>query len=308
MLSSQTFFARLAATAARALFFIYVITVAAQVLPLKLLDQAWQMSVVNVVVTSSILPLQGLVLAHLAAYLNPSEPKFGVFCKNLCSWALLATLGFLLIIPLQSYNLFKGVRTFNNNAVIYRRTVNQTYGNLRSAVNNASTVADLKKRLDELDAPGLSPADNLVPLPILRPTLLAEIQKAETKALANSPQLDPQQIWLFSKEMVRSILTASAFALAFAAAAKRSAWPDSLLVRFSKYLGSLRKFEFTGLSKIVDNYKAKQKSRNELALSKRRLGDHARKQAELKQQEEKERRLREKYLKSQRAKQNRNDK
>jgi hypothetical protein len=80
------------------------------------------------------------------------------------------------------------------------------------------------------------------------------------------------------------------------------------LVRFSKYLKSLRKFKFTGLGKIVDNYNAKQKSRNELALTKRRLGDHARKQAELKQQEEKQRRLREKHLKSMRAKQNRNNK
>jgi hypothetical protein len=137
---------------------------------------------------------------------------------------------------------------------------------------------------------------------------LAEIQKAETKALANSPQLDPQQIWLFSKEMLRSILTASAFALAFAAAAKRSAWQDSLLVRFSKYLGSLRKYKFTGLSKIVDNYMAKQKSKNELAFTKRRLADHARKQAELKQQEDKQRRLREQHIKSLRAKQNRNNK
>jgi hypothetical protein len=70
----------------------------------------------------------------------------------------------------------------------------------------------------------------------------------------------------------------------------------------------VRKFKFTGLSKIVDNYKAKQKSRHELFLTKRRLGDHARKQAELKQQEEKQRRLREQHIKSTRAKQNRNNK
>jgi hypothetical protein len=288
MLSSQIFFARLAATAAKALFFIYVITVAAQALPLKLLDQAWQMSMINVIVVSSILPLQGLVLAHLAAYLNPSEPRFEVFCKNLCRWALPATLGFLLIIPLQSYNLFKGVRTYSKNAVIYRRTVNQNFGNLRNAVNNSSTVADLNNRLAQLNAPGISPADSLVPLPILRATLLAEIQKAETKALASSPQLDPQQLWLFGKEMMRSIFTSLAFAFAFSAAAKRSAWPESLLARFSKHLQTLRQFFFVNGGKVFKTYNADRKEKLQISQNNERQRRHSAQMNRLRQQQEKE--------------------
>jgi len=305
MLASQSLFARLAVTAAKAFLFIYAITVVPQAFPLKLLDMTWQISMIGIIVNNSILPLQSLVLAHLAAYLDPSEPRFEVFCKNLRRWALPATLGFLLIIPLQSYNLVKGVRNYRQNAVAYRRTINQNFGNLRNAVNSASTVADLKKRLADMNAPGLSPADSSVPLPILRPTLLAEIQKAEAKAIADNPALNPQQMWSFGNDILRSILTSLALAFAFSAAAKRSAWPESLLVRFSKYLGSLRKFKFTGLSKMIDNYKAKQKSRNELLLSKRRLQDHASKKDQLKKQEDNQRRLREKHLKTMRDKQNR---
>jgi hypothetical protein len=302
MLSSQAFFARLAATAARALLFIYAITIAAQALPLKVLAMDWQISMISVITNSSILPLQGLVLAHLAAYLDPSEPRFEVFCQNLRRWALPATLGFLLIIPLQSYNFVKGIRNYRQNAAKNEFTITQTFGDIRNAVESASTTADLQKRLADLNAPGLSPADRIAPLPAIRPTLLAEIQKAEKKAKANISQQDPEQFWLFSKQMVGSILAAFVFAFAFAAAAKRSAWPESLLVRFIRYLGWLREFKSTILGQKVDNFKAKQKAQKDLALTQRSLQDHARKEAQLKKQEDNQTRLRDKQIKTMRDK------
>jgi hypothetical protein len=302
MLSSQAFFARLAATAARALLFIYAITIAAQALPLKVFAMDWQISMISVITNSSILPLQGLVLAHLAAYLDPSEPRFEVFCQNLRRWALPATLGFLLIIPLQSYNFVKGIRNYRQNAAKNEFTITQTFGDIRNAVESASTTADLQKRLADLNAPGLSPADRIAPLPAIRPTLLAEIKKAEKKAKANISQQDPEQFWLFSKQMVGSILAALVFAFAFAAAAKRSAWPESLLVRFIRYLGWLREFKSTILGQKVDNFKAKQKAQKDLALTQRSLQDHARKEDQLKKREDNETRLREKHIKAMRDK------
>jgi len=302
MFASQAFFARLAATAARALLFIYAITIAAQALPLKVFAMDWQISMITVITNSSILPLQGLVLAHLAAYLDPAEPRYEVFCQNLRRWALPATLGFLLFIPLQSYNLVKGIRNYRQNAAKNERTITQTFGDIRNAVERASTTADLQKRLADLNAPGLSPADRTAPLPAIRPTLLAEIQKAEKKAKANIAQQDPEQFWLFSKQMVGSILAAFAFAFAFAAAAKRSTWPESLLVRFIRYLDWLRKFKSTALGQKVDNFKAKEKAQKDLALTQRSLQDHARKEAQLKKQGDNEARLREKHIKAMREK------
>ncbi len=303
---SAAFLARLSATAATALFFVYGFTVASVALPIKLFDMAWQISVINAVINNSTIPLEGVVLAHLAAYLDPSEPRFEAFCKNLRSWAIPATLGFLLIIPLQTYNLAKGVYNFNRSVANYQKTITKNFANIRNAVKTAPNLAQLQKTLIDFNGPSLSPADQSLPLPQLRQTLLVAIQQAEVNAKTNSNLPGPDQIWAFGKDMLRSILTASAFALAFAAAAKRSAWPESMLVRFSKYLGSLRKSKFTGISKIVDNYKAKQKARNELSLTRRRTGDHARKQAQLKQQEDKQIRLREKQNKAMRDKQNRN--
>jgi len=107
---------------------------------------------------------------------------------------------------------------------------------------------------------------------------------------------------LFSKQMVGSILAAFAFAFAFAAAAKRSAWPESLLVRFIRYLDWLRKFKSTALGQKVDNFKAKEKAQKDLALTQRSLQDHARKEAQLKKQGDNEARLREKHIKAMREK------
>lgn len=295
-MNSQVFFARLAATAAKTLLFIYAIILAAQSLPLKLFDMAWQISVVDVINNNSILPLLSLVLAHLAAYLDQSEPRFEVFCQNLRRWALPVTLGFLLIIPLQSYNLFRGVRNYRQNAVTYERTITQNFANIRNAVRSASTAADLQKRLADLNVPGLSPADTIAPLPILRQTLLAEIEKAETKAKTNIPELNPQQIWLFGKQVVQSILTAFAFALAFAAAAKRSSWRESLLDHFGNYLGFLRKFSFVNSGKIFKSYNANRKAKLQLSQTNERQRRHSLQMNRMRQQQENEAKTRLKNL------------
>lgn len=288
-MSLTAFFARFSAAAATALFIAYTLTVASVVLPLKLLDMAWQISVVNAIINNSTLPLQGVILAHLAAYLDPSQPRFEAFCKKLRSWSILATLGFLLIIPLQIYNFTKGLSNFNQSKVNFERNIIQGFQNLRNAVINAPTVAELEQRLIELKAPPLSAADRTQPLPILRQNLLAAFQQAETNAKANSNlNLNPDQLWVFGKEIIRSVFTSLAFAFAFSAAAKRSAWPESLLARFSKHLQTLRQFFFVNGGKVFKTYNADRKAKLQISQNNERQRRHASQMNRLRQQQEKE--------------------
>ena len=275
-------------------------------LPLKLFDMAWQVSVVNAIINNSTIPLEGIVLAHLAAYLDPSKPRFEEFCKKLRSWALLATLGFLLLIPLQSYNFAKGISNYKQSAANYESTITKNFENIRNAVKTSGSFEELEKQLSELKGPPLSAASRSIPLPILRQSLLAAIQQAEANAKATSTVAGPDQIWAFAKDMLRSILTACAFAVAFAAAAKRSIWQESLLVGFNRSLGSLLKSKPASIAKAVEAYKAQQKSKNEANLTKRRLSEYASQRRILEKQQEKERRLREKNLARLRAKEGRN--
>ena len=62
-------------------------------------------------------------------------------------------------------------------------------------------------------------------------------------------------------------------------------------------------FRPTSIGKILDNYRARQNSKNQLMQTKRRLQGYASKQAQLKKQEDKETRLHEKQLKAMQGKQ-----
>jgi hypothetical protein len=151
--SPAAFFARLSATAATALFFVYGFTVASVALTFRVWDTTWQISVVNAITNNSTLPLEGVVLAHLAAYLDPSEPRLEAFCKNLRSWALPETLGFLLLIPLQTYNLAKGVYGYKKSAANYEIAVTQNFANFRNAVRAATNLVQFQKSLINLKGP-----------------------------------------------------------------------------------------------------------------------------------------------------------
>ena len=302
-MSLTAFFARLSAAAATALFFTYAFTVASVALPFKLLDMAWQVSVVNAIINNSTLPLEGVVLAHLAAYLDPSQPRFEAFCQKLRSWAIPVTFGFLLIIPLQTYNFTKGLSNYNKSKANYERNVVQGFQSLRNAVINAPTIDELQKRLIELKGPTLSPADSGLPLPVLRQNLLVAIQQVETNAKANS-NLNPDQIWSFGKEILRSIFTSLAFAYAFSAAAKRLTWPDSLLAQFNRYLRSLFKFRFFNIDSAFQANNAKRKSQLELKKTTENLRKHSAQMLRMRQKQEKENKMRLKNLNRQESKEN----
>jgi hypothetical protein len=304
-LSPSAFFARLSAAAATALFVAYAFTVASVALPLKLLDMGWQISVVNAIINNSTMPLEGVVLAHLAAYLDPSQPRFETFCRKLRSWAIPVTLGFLLIIPVQIYNFSKGLSNFNQSKANYERNVVQSFQNLRDVVISAPTVAELQKRLIELKGPPISQADSSLPLPVLRQNLLVVLQQVETNAKANSA-INPDQIWTFGKDMIRSIFTSLAFAFAFSAAAKRSTWPDSLLAHFNRYLQSFRRLSFVNIGKTFEIYNAKRGLQSESKQQAERLRKHSAQVLRLKNQEEKEIKTRLKNLERLRSKDARN--
>ena len=57
-----------------ALFAVYLVSVLAFILPPRLLDPLWQLSSIKVAVEAAPIPLIGLALLHLGAYLCPADP------------------------------------------------------------------------------------------------------------------------------------------------------------------------------------------------------------------------------------------
>jgi len=80
-----------------ALFAVYLITLLASILPIRLLDTARQRRFISACLDSATVALGQL---HLAAYLDPGNPTL---LKRRDRLAIGAVIGFLLIIPLQAY-------------------------------------------------------------------------------------------------------------------------------------------------------------------------------------------------------------
>lgn len=81
------------------LLMLYLLLVLAAILPLRLLDPGWQLRFTQALISNGFLALLGLALIHLTTYLDPSHPDLIRRCNSFAALALVAVLGFPLLIP-----------------------------------------------------------------------------------------------------------------------------------------------------------------------------------------------------------------
>ena len=88
---------------ALALLAVFIATLLPQLLPPRLLDPQWQLTLCGVMAENGVLPLMALGLLLLASYLDPAN--LWVLAIRFISSELagLASVGFLLLIPLQIF-------------------------------------------------------------------------------------------------------------------------------------------------------------------------------------------------------------
>lgn len=88
-------------TAAAVACFIAFGTIALNILfPPSVSNPVWLMRLATGLVSSAYLPLIGLALVFLAAYLQPKE-SLESLRGSLAKWAVIVSLGFILLVPLQ---------------------------------------------------------------------------------------------------------------------------------------------------------------------------------------------------------------
>jgi hypothetical protein len=96
-----------------ALLTVYCTVVTADLLPPLLLNPRWQFGLANVLVNRCFFALAGLGLWHLAGHLAPNEQKLQRRLDRLARLAVLAVVGFLLLMPLQLWSMGAGVSPEN---------------------------------------------------------------------------------------------------------------------------------------------------------------------------------------------------
>lgn len=214
------------------LFVIYGVRVAATAIPFRPLDTLWQLTVSAALIEAAAIPLVGLGLMHLAAYLNPDDPALVRRREVMARWAILAVLGFLLLIPVQAYASWSTVATVRARLTTQQTAANRNFALVREAISAATTLEDLQARLQSLQSPELGIRFENLGLPLAetqRQMLirLNDIQE-QVKTRINAPP--PEAIEDVARNSGRLMATSLVYALAFAIAAQRRGQDIPLLV------------------------------------------------------------------------------
>ena len=203
----------------------YVVTVVAAALPVKLLDPAWINRVCGSLRGGASFPLESVALFLIGGFLDCSgkEPPLITRVRRLARWA---ALGFLLLIPLQSWAGLKLIDT----AIEAQKARLAPADNALSAVYAATNADQLVEAIRRI--PGAPP--NISgrfeePLPKVRERLISEIgpqvrqQKEQLKAVIGTIRRD--SLIALVKDGVVALLSA----LAFAAVGRSKPYRSTLL-------------------------------------------------------------------------------
>ena len=203
------------------LFVLFATVLAGALVPLQLLQPAWQLRLAAALVNSAAFPLVGLALLQLACAFSPDDnllKRRQYICSRL---AVAAALGFLLLVPLHTAAGLRQNRSISTNQSSRIQDAEARLLALRQAVASASSSADLKQKLQTLQGPVLGPADLTQPLPLLRAQLQAMLDQAEQQIARQLQQSAPPSHWLLLPELLRNSFACIALAIGFAALAQR---------------------------------------------------------------------------------------
>lgn len=200
---------------------LFVTLMTGNLFPLQPGDPSWQTRVIGTLVNSATLPLLALGLLHLAVLLDPKDPRVQQRYQLFCRLAAVASLGFLLLVPLQ---ISAGLRLQQTGGSQQTQRLNQAQRKLdqfRSALSQASSSADLNQRLQRLQAPPLSPADLTLPLPVLKAQVTNAFDQAQSQINRERSALPPADPLLLLPLLLRGSVACLALAFGFAIFALR---------------------------------------------------------------------------------------
>jgi hypothetical protein len=209
---------------ALALYLCYGAAVLNAALPLQRLDPRWQETLIAALISNGPLPLIGLALSHLAVVLQPANRLRSKRFRRIKQLAVVAALGFLLLIPLQVSATWRRVQDSTIKVSLQQQQGQQTISALRQAISAATSHQDLQTRLEKLQLPVAGQADLQVPFPQRQQKLLDGLLQSEMRLNANISSRQPLPLGPLLQSVLRIAPTALALAWAFRALGR---WPAS---------------------------------------------------------------------------------
>lgn len=218
------------------LLLVFLISELKQLLPPALLQPAWQLRAAEALRNIAVLPLMAGVLLLLARRFDPAAEGLEWRLLLLRRLAIGASIGFLLLIPLQ---ITAGLRQINQTTAGEARQLDAVR-QVAVAIEQANTPEAMNKAIARL--PGL-PSDfqgqYALPLNQVRPRLLSQIRPQIELLEGRLKELRRQRLGSAAGLVALDGLLSLAYAIAFAALASSGDGEPSLLQRSAWNLHSL---------------------------------------------------------------------
>lgn len=211
------------------LFLVFIAAVVASILPIRLLDPTWQLRFTASLINNSSIALFAMALAWLAPVFHPSSGRIRARRDLLASWAMAAVIGYLLLIPLQGFAVWRGIRSANDSQGQQLKSATTRLQELRKATREAANTTELQARLQSLRGPSLPSSSLSQPIESLRPQILSGLDTAETEVRQRFGGLPADRLWQLIQDSLRIMVSALAYAFAFAACSGREDRPFLLL-------------------------------------------------------------------------------
>jgi len=217
-LPASPYLSRLLATLSLVLLVVFVAAVVTTALPPRLLDPAWQLALIAAIITNAPLALIGTLMLPLALGFDPTHPRLRARWNAFRRWALPATLGFLLLIPLQGHAAWKLQRTVTTALDQQTTRTSRQFSELRKAIDSATTHDELQTRLRQIFGrnAGLSEAERKLPMAQLRTMLQARAEQASNRLTQQIEAQAAAKPRLPLKETIRIAISSLAYGIGFA--------------------------------------------------------------------------------------------
>lgn len=223
------------ARAGLGLLVVFLVTLATTLLPLRLMEPAWQLQTSANLINNGSVALLGMLLIALAAWLAPDDNRLRQRNTLVRRLALAAVVGYLLLIPLQTLALWRGINQGKQELSRQRKAAEARIEAIAKAVDTAKTPEELQSQLQGLPgAPSLPRSQMSASMPELRQNFAGALTYARSRLRAAPSEPDPARIQKLIGESLRISGSALALAFAFAAGTQIGERGPSLLDRFEE--------------------------------------------------------------------------
>ena len=200
------------------LLVIFLAAVVVGAWPAKFLDPQWQLGLTADLINNGSLALLGALLTPLALAFHPGSERLRARRNAFRQWALAAAIGFLLLIPLQTYAGWKLYRTISNTAEQQSGQSARKISEIRQAIATATSTQQIQARLQRLAGNNavLTPSQLRTPIDQLRKELLIRADQAANQLqqrIEAQSSFKPDRL---IKETIRIAISALLYAACFA--------------------------------------------------------------------------------------------